>query len=97
NSSVPSNVKTQFETLNKEFEAVRKKFGVPIPVPQAGGRGGGGGGGRGGGGPDPENVLARASTLKTQLAGVWETPSASLTRQYNDVRIALPKAVAEAN
>jgi hypothetical protein len=97
NSSVPANVKAQFDALSKEFEAVRKKFGVPLTAAPAGGRGGGGGGGRGGGGADPENVLARASTLKTQLAGIWETPSASMTRQYNDARIALPKAVAEAN
>ena len=46
---------------------------------------------------DPENVLARASTLKTQLAGVWEAPSAASVHQYNDVKLALPKAVADAN
>ncbi len=29
-SDIPANVKTQFESLNKEFDAIRKKFGVPI-------------------------------------------------------------------
>ena len=95
-SDIPANVKTQFESLNKEFDAIRKKFGVPTNA-GAGGRGGGGGGGGRGGAADPENVLARASTLKTQLSGVWEAPSAASVRQYNDVKIALPKAVAEAN
>ena len=42
-------------------------------------------------------MLARASTLKTQLAGVWEAPSASSVHQYNDVKLALPKAVADGN
>jgi hypothetical protein len=46
---------------------------------------------------DPENVLARTSTLKTQLAGVWEAPSAASVHQYNDVKLALPKAVADGN
>jgi hypothetical protein len=92
-SDIPANVKTQFESLNKEFDAIRKKFGVPTNA-GAGGRGGGGGRG---GAVDPENVLARASTLKTQLAGVWEAPSAASVHQYNDVKLALPKAVADGN
>jgi hypothetical protein len=79
--------------LNKEFDALRKKFGVPMNA-GAGGRGGGGGRGAA---VDPENVLARTSTLKNQLAGVWETPSASSVKQYNEVKIALPKAVADGN
>jgi len=93
-SDIPANVKTQFESLNKEFDAIRKKFGVPV---NAGAAGRGGGGGGRGGAVDPENVLARASTLKTQLTGIWEAPSASSLKQYNDVKIALPKAVADAN
>jgi hypothetical protein len=95
NSSVPALVKTQFESLNKDLEAVRKKFGVPLNAPAAAGRGGGGGGR--GGAVDPDNVLLRASTLKTQIMGIWETPSASLVRQYNEVKLALPKAVTDAN
>jgi hypothetical protein len=97
-STVPATVKSQFESLNKDLDAVRKKFGVPLPTPgAAGGRGGGGGGGRGGAGADPENVLARTSTLKTQLSGIWEAPSASMMRQYTDVKLAMPKAITEGN
>jgi len=95
NSSIPANVKTQFESLNKEFDAVRKKFGVPLNAGGAG-RGGGGGGGRGAA-ADPENVLARTSGLKNQLMSVWEAPSASMVRQYTEVKLAMPKAVTDAN
>jgi hypothetical protein len=95
-SDLPANVKSQFDALNKSFDDVRKKFGVPLPAPNAGGRGGGGGGGRGNA-PDPENVLARTTALKTQLMGVWESPSAAMLRQYNGVKTELPKAIAEAN
>jgi uncharacterized membrane protein YgcG len=108
NANVPVNVKSQFQSLDKDFDALRKKFGVPTnpvtvdafgkpitPAP-ATGRGGGGGGGRGGA-VDPENVLGRTSALKTQLMGVWEAPSASMVRQYNDAKLALPKAIADAN
>ena len=68
NASVPALVKTQFESLNKDLDALRKKFGVPLNAPAAAGRGGGGGGGRGGA-VDPDNVLARTSGLKTQIDG----------------------------
>lgn len=93
-STIPAPVKAQFETLNKEYEAVRKKFGVPQPAP---GAGRGGGGGRGGPPFDPENVHARGSALKTQLLSIWEPPSAALNRQYVEVKAALPKAITEAN
>jgi len=96
-SSVPAKVKAQLESLNKEFESVRKKFGVPLPAPAAGGRGGGGGGGRGGPPPDPENVLARATTLKNQVSAVWESPSEALAKRYKDAKAELPKAITEAN
>jgi hypothetical protein len=95
NANVPAAVKAQFDAFNKQYEAARKKFGVPLPVPAAGGRGGGGG--RGGAAADPENVLARATNLRNQIAGIWETPSASLTRQAGDVKLDLPKAIAEGN
>ncbi|MDB4874201.1 MAG: hypothetical protein JWM41_647 [Gemmatimonadetes bacterium] len=96
NTSIPANVKAQFDAVNKELDVVRKKFGVPLPVPAAGGRGGGGGG-RGGAAPDPENILARTSTLKTAIAAVWEAPSASLVRQYGQAKVEMPKAVSDAN
>ena len=47
--NVPANVKSQFESLNKDYEAVRVKFGVPVGAAAQAGRGGGGGGGGGGG------------------------------------------------
>jgi len=92
-SDVPANVKAQFETFKKDMDATRVKFGVPLNPP--GGRGGGGGGR--GAGPDPENVFARGSGLKQSLMGVWEAPSAAMVRQYNEVKLTLPKAVADAN
>jgi len=49
-NNVPAAVKTQFETVNKEFDALRPKFGVPITAGGGGGGRGGAGGGRGGGG-----------------------------------------------
>jgi hypothetical protein len=95
NSAVPVKTKTQFDSLNKDFESLRKRFGVPLPVPAAGGRGGGGG--RGGPPPDPENILARTATLKNQLMSVWETPSAAMVGQYNDAKSDMPKAITDAN
>jgi hypothetical protein len=92
-SDVPATVKNQFSALEKQLDSVRVKFGVPIPAP--GGRGGGGGGR--GGAVDPENVFARTSALKQSLMGVWEPPSAAMVQQYEAVKLALPKAVAEAN
>jgi hypothetical protein len=65
----------------------------------AGGRGAGGGGGGGGGrgGNDPANVLGRVTTAKNNILGIFESPSASVVRQANDAKNALPKAIAEAN
>ncbi len=93
-TNVPADVKAQFDALQKQFDAVRVKFGVPIQ--QAGGRGFGGGGGRGGA-IDPENVLARTSALKTQILAIWEVPSDALLRQYNELKSALPRAVSDAS
>jgi len=93
-SAVPAKTKTQFDSLAKDFDSLRKRFGVPFPAPGAGGRGGGG---RGGPPPDPENVLARTTTLKNQLMSIWETPSAAMVAQYDEVKTDLPKAVADAN
>jgi hypothetical protein len=94
-SSVPANVKAQFDALNKEYESVRKKFGVPLPAPAAGGRGGGGG--RGGAPYDPENVLGRTSALRTSVMSVWEAPSAALTRQYATLKVEMPQAITQGN
>ena len=98
-SDVPANVKTQFSTLKKEFDAVRPKFGLPIgaQAAPAAGRGGGRGGRGGAGGADSVNVLGRAGTLKAQIMGIWEVPSETLLRQYNEVKLELPKATADGN
>jgi hypothetical protein len=94
-SNVPANVKSQFESLNKDYEAVRVKFGVPAGPPAAG-RGGGGGGGRGGGAPD-QNVLARVAASKAAIMGIWEPPSDAVTRQAATARSSLLAAITEAN
>jgi hypothetical protein len=93
-SDIPANVKTQFESLNKEFDAIERssacrptpeRADVAAEAADAVAR------------SDPENGLARTSTPKTQLAGVWEAPSPASVHQYNDVKLALPKAVADGN
>jgi photosystem II stability/assembly factor-like uncharacterized protein len=91
-NGVPASVKTDFESLSKEFDVVRAKFGVPQTA-AAGGRGGGGRGGA----VDPQNVVARAGNIKTQMLAFSETPSDSLMKQYAEVKTALPKAIADAN
>ena len=94
--NVPAGAKADFEALNRDYEAVRVKFGVPAPAGGGGGRGGGGGGGFGGGAPDPANLLARAGTLKGSIMSFWESPSASLVRQYEEVTPALAQAIRDA-
>ena len=126
-TSAPANVKTQFDSFNKEFDAVRAKFGVPAGA--GGGRGGGAGGGatagRGGapgaaagaaeaagqeitGGFNPAQMMgfggggggglvSRAGTLKGQIMSFWELPSDTLLKQYNELKLAFPKAILEAN
>jgi hypothetical protein len=108
-SDIPSSVKSQFDALQKDFDAVRVKFGVgpsadttAAPGAGRGGRGGRGGGGRAGGGgrggaSDEANLLNRAATLKAAIGGIWELPSDALMKRYTDVRAALPAAIAEAN
>lgn len=92
-SNVPEAVKTQFAAVQKEFDAVRVKFGVP-----AGPAAVGGGGGRGGApAANPANVLARANTIKGRIMSFYDIPSDALLSQYADVRVSLPRAVTEAN
>jgi hypothetical protein len=42
-------------------------------------------------------VLAKAGTVKGAIMAFTETPSATLMKQYEDVKLALPKAIADAN
>jgi len=133
-SSMPAAAKTQFDAFEKEFDAIRVKFGVP---PSAGGGGGGRGGGRGGGGggggrgggagappaagaagaPETpaetpaqgagaggpnataggDDLVSKASAVKSAVMGIWEIPSDYYMKQYNDLKLALPKAITDGN
>jgi len=98
-SKAPDSVKTQFDAFAKEFDSTKAKFGVggPAAAPAAG-RGGGGGGGRGGGpGPDPNNVLGKVSTLKGDLMGFGDMITDKQLKDYAELKVALPKAVSDAN
>jgi hypothetical protein len=97
-TDVPDAVKGQFAAFQKEFDAVRVKFGVPMEQGGGGfgGRGGGGRGGGGGGGGD-NDVLGRTATVKSQILAFYDLPSDALLRQHTDVKAELPKAIAEAN
>ena len=97
-ATIPAATKAAFEALQKEFDGVRVKFGVPTVDPNAaGGRGGRGGGGRGGPAANPEDVFGRAVALKGQIMGIWEMPSDALMKQYNSAKVEVPKAIADAN
>jgi hypothetical protein len=93
-TNVPASLKSQFESLNKDYDAVRVKFGVPAGPPAAGR--GGGGGGRGGGAAD-QNVLARVGASKAAIMGIWEAPSDAVSRQAASARTSLLAAISEAN
>jgi len=95
-TNVPEAVKTQFAAVQKELDAVRVKFGVPATAGAAGGGRGGFGGGGAAGAPSP-NLLARAGTVKGRIMSFYDMPSDALMSQYADVRVALPRAVTEAN
>jgi photosystem II stability/assembly factor-like uncharacterized protein len=92
-AKLPTSVRTDFDALNKEFDAIRPKFGVPPPA--GGGRGRGGFGGRGG--FDPNDLVARAGQVKGEIMAFWEMPSDALVKQYTDVRTSLTRAIADAN
>lgn len=94
-SNVPEAVKTQFAAVQKEFDAVRVKFGVPPAAgPAGGGRGGFGGGG---GAANSANLLGRAGQIKGRIMSFYDMPSDALMAQYADVRVTLPRAVTEVN
>ncbi len=88
-ADVPAEVKAEFEAVNKAVAAVVPKFAAP-----AGGRGGGGGGGRGAtAAPSP---VARLGQAKAGLmGGMW--PTAQTLSAYNDAKVQMPQAIAEAN
>jgi photosystem II stability/assembly factor-like uncharacterized protein len=94
-AKVPATVQAQFDALTKDLDAVRPKFGVPPPA--GGGRGGRGGGFGGRGAADPNDLVARAGQVKGEIMAFSEMPSDALMKQYTDVKVALPKAIADAN
>jgi photosystem II stability/assembly factor-like uncharacterized protein len=97
-STVPAAVKTQFDTANKEFDGIRVKFGVPPTLGGGAAGGGGGGGGRGGGPPpNPADLAAMVGTVKSQILMFHDVPSDTLVKRAADLRVSLPKAIAEAN
>jgi len=97
-SNVPAAVKSQFDAANKEFDGIRVKFGVPPSLGGAAPGGGGGGGGRGGPPPaNPADLAAAVGTVKTQILTFHDVPSETLVKRAADVRVSLPKAIAEAN
>ena len=76
----------------------------PVGVPPQlgggapGGFGGGGGGGRGGGAPaNPDDLAARTAQVKQAVLTFHDWPSDSILKRYNDVKLALPKAITDAN
>jgi photosystem II stability/assembly factor-like uncharacterized protein len=92
-AGLPAPVKAQFDAVQKEFDAVRVKFGVP---PQAAPAGGGRGGGAGAP-PSADNVIARTTAAKGLVLTFQDNPSDTALRQYNDVKIAMPRAILEGN
>jgi hypothetical protein len=97
NADIPADVKASFDQLSKDLAALMPKF-----VQQGGGRGGaggagggaGGGGGRGGAAGD--NVMAQAAQAKTgMMGGMW--PGEQTMKAYNEIKVKMPKAIAEAN
>jgi hypothetical protein len=87
-NDVPADVKSSFESFNKDMTATVQRFAA------AAGGGGRGGGGRGGG-ADANNPLARIGVAKNGLmAGM---PATAMTMQaYNDAKTQAPKAIADA-
>jgi len=84
-SDVPADVKSAFEAVKKDVEALAPKLAIP-----AGGRGGGGRGNA------PEALLAKIGQAKNGLmAGM--TPGEQTTTAYADAKTQAPKAIADLN
>ena len=91
-TTLGADVKAEWATFRKDFDALRAKFGVGAVL----GGGGSGGGGFGGGPANDANVLGRLATVKSNMLAVWETPSEALVKQGAAARAALETAIAEA-
>lgn len=90
-ADLPAEAKAEFEAVNKALTAVVPKFAAG-----GGGRGGGGGGGGRGATTVAPSPVARLAQAKNGLmGGMW--PTAQTMRAYNDAKVQVPQAVAEAN
>ncbi|MBL0938742.1 MAG: hypothetical protein IBJ03_07595 [Gemmatimonadaceae bacterium] len=95
-TTAPEDVKTQFAAFQRDYDAVRAKFGVGVAI--AGGPGGGGGAAAAAAAAaNQTNVLGRVAATKNNMLAVWEAPSAALQSQAREAQAALTAAVAEAN
>jgi hypothetical protein len=92
-SRLSAEVKAEFKAFQREFDALRAKFGVGAP---AGGPGGGGGFAAAAAAANQANVLGRVAQTKNNLLAVWEAPSDALTQQAAAAQRDLAAAVAEA-
>ena len=70
--------------------------GAEAPPGGAQGGGAGGFGGFGGAAPDP-SLVGKVRTLKNQIMSIWEMPSDTYMKQYTDLKVSMPKAIADAN
>ena len=90
NTSVPADVKSQFESFEKELTALQTKL---VPQGGGGGRGGGGGGGRGGADPSPIGRLGQAKN--GMMGGMW--PTKTTMDAYDEAKKGVPAAMTEAS
>jgi hypothetical protein len=86
-SELPPDVKTAFESLNKDIAAAVTRFAA------LGGGGRGFGGGRGG--QTENNPLARVGQAKNGLMATMPVTEQT-TRAYNDAKAQVPKVLADA-
>lgn len=89
-SSAPAELKAEWATFRKDFDAVRAKFGIGV-----GGGGFGGGGGAAAQAAQAANVLGRVSLMKGAIMGITEMPSAATMQQAERAKAALAGAVPE--
>jgi hypothetical protein len=85
-------VKAQFKAVQKEWDTVRAKFGVPPSIGVGGGRGG-----VGAAAGASADVVGKAGNVKGQIMTFTDMPSTTLMTQYSEVKLALPKAITELN
>jgi len=90
-------VKTQFATLNREFTALRPSWRSCTSRHADCGRGGGGGGGRGSGGRRFGEHRQQGRNAEDPGAEYLGNSERSAGSQYADLKLAVPKTIAEAN